>query len=109
MPRHLRTRLTPVDFQDTSVESLQLGLKSTDELFEMSGNLSPMGVAPPSVQILPLERQSRSAQLLAKRFNRKRAQTASVDSKASPATDILGIFSSEDGLRSDRYSMEPLS
>jgi hypothetical protein len=92
MPRHLRTRLTPVTFTETPIETLNLGLKTPAELFEIGGNLSPMGIGPTPAMVLPLERQSESAKILAKRYTKGRAQTAVVDKPKEPALDVQGIL-----------------
>lgn len=71
LPRNLRTKLSTVTFEDLAPEALHLGVKQPAELFDTKGgHLSPHGIAPPSPIILPLQKQSPSARLLAKKFKR---------------------------------------
>lgn len=110
MPRHLRTRLTPVTFGDTPIETLNLGLTSSHQLFEMRGNLSPLGIGPAPVMVLPLDKQSDSAKLLAKKYNKRRAQTAYVDSRPSEsALDVQSILANAEASIARYSAMETIT
>mmetsp|Transcript_23164 Transcript_23164/g.33959 ORF Transcript_23164/g.33959 Transcript_23164/m.33959 type:complete len:1078 (-) Transcript_23164:146-3379(-) len=92
LPRHLRTRLSDVSFDETPVSTLNLGLADQKELFEVKGNLSPLGIAPTPKPVLPLERMSMSAVELAKKFNKKSPNNADRNRPKTSALDYDKLF-----------------